>query len=266
MDKKWILGAMSALMLTGCAHRPAADVEDDVPEGWVLAWEDDFDGETTDTAVWSRIDRGTPDWKNYMSKADTLYDVRDGMLVLRGIEAYEGDNDSVPFLTGGVWTKGKKGFSDGRIEIRAKLQGARGAWPAIWMLPMEAQWPYGGEIDIMERLNSDSIAYQTVHSHYTLNLGQAENPPHGSTGRIDPDGWNDYAVEMSADSLRFLINNVPTFTYPRIETELEGQFPFTSDFYLLIDMQLGGSWVGEVEPADLPVEMLVDRVRFYKRK
>ncbi len=55
-------------------------------------------------------------------------------------------------------------------------------------------------------------------------------------------------------------------TYPRIETDLPEQFPFDGDFYLLIDMQLGGNWVGEVDPAQLPVEMLIDWVRFYKRK
>ena len=56
------------------------------------------------------------------------------------------------------------------------------------------------------------------------------------------------------------------FPYPRIQTKEEGQFPFTQPFYLLIDMQLGGSWVGAVSPEDLPVEMEVDWVRFYQRK
>lgn len=37
-------------------------------------------------------------------------------------------------------------------------------------------------------------------------------------------------------------------------------------FYLLLDMQLGGSWVGEVDPSDLPVEMEIDWVRFYQKK
>jgi hypothetical protein len=30
-------------------------------------------------------------------------------------------------------------------------------------------------------------------------------------------------------------------------------------------MQLGGSWVGEIKPDDLPVEMWIDWVRFYKK-
>ena len=97
----------------------------------------------------------------------------------------------------------------------------------------------------MERLNNDTIAYQTVHSAY----------------------YNVYSVEMYQDSLVFFINETRTFAYPRIETDKEGQFPFTDKkFYLLLDMQLGGSWVGAVDSSDLPVEMEIDWVRFYQKK
>jgi len=65
----------------------------------------------------------------------------------------------------------------------------------------------------------------------------------------------------------FFINGQKTFTYPRIQTDKEGQFPFSEHrYYLLLDMQLGGSWVGKVNPDDLPVEMEIDWVRFYEFK
>ena len=51
-----------------------------------------------------------------------------------------------------------------------------------------------------------------------------------------------------------------------ISTDKEGQYPFYQPYYLLIDMQLGGSWVGGVDPKDLPVEMLVDWVRYYEKE
>lgn len=235
--------------------------------GWSLIWEDNFDQkETFDTRVWSKIPRDKYEWSNYMSDFDSCYAMRDGKLVLRGIVNYTQKNDTALYLTGGVYTKGKKTFENGRIEICAKLNAAKGAWPAIWMLPENGSWPKDGEIDIMERLNSDTIAYQTVHSFYTVKLGIKENPPSQFTGVINPDEYNVYAVELSADSLAFFINNIHTFTYPRIQTQVEGQYPFTRSYYLLIDMQLGGAWVGEVDPKDLPVEMEVDWVRFYKRK
>ena len=233
---------------------------------WRLVWEENFDQiNDFDPAVWSKIPRGTADWNNYMSDFDSLYEMRNGNLVLRGIQNLTQPQDTAPFLTGGVYTKGKMGFMDGRLEIKAKLNGATGAWPAFWLLPQEGQWPMGGEIDIMERLNYDNIAYQTVHSHYTYDLGFKTTPPQGSTGPIHPEAYNVYAVEMYADSLCFFINGQHTFTYPRIETDQEGQFPFHQPFYLLLDMQLGGSWVGAVDPTELPVEMSIDWVRFYQK-
>lgn len=234
--------------------------------GWKLVWEENFDQTGQfDAAVWSKIPRGRADWNNYMSDFDSCYVMREGNLVLRGLVNYSLPSDTAPYLTGGIYTKGKKGFENGRLEIKAKLQGATGAWPAIWLLPEKGKWPQGGEIDIMECLNADTIAYQTVHSHYTHDLGFDQTPPHGSTGPIDPNDYNVYSVEMYRDSLCFFINDYHTFTYPRIETNQEGQFPFNQPFYLLIDMQLGGSWVGSVDPADLPVEMKVDWVRFYQK-
>lgn len=233
---------------------------------WRLVWKENFDQiNDFDPAVWSKIPRGTADWNNYMSDFDSLYEMRNGNLVLRGIQNLTQPQDTAPFLTGGVYTKGKMGFMDGRLEIKAKLNGATGAWPAFWLLPQEGQWPMGGEIDIMERLNYDNIAYQTVHSHYTYDLGFKTTPPQGSTGPIHPEAYNVYAVEMYADSLCFFINDQHTFTYPRIETDQEGQFPFHQPFYLLLDMQLGGSWVGAVDPTELPVEMSIDWVRFYQK-
>lgn len=236
-------------------------------KGYRLVWEDEFEGDHFDEEIWSKIPRGKPDWQNLMSDFDSCYAMKDGNLVLRGIlnKPEYGLNDTASFLTGGVYSKGKKSFENGRLEIRARIRGSQGAWPAIWLLPEGGHWPQDGEIDIMERLNRESKAYQTVHSHYTYNL-KKRRPKPGSTGRIEADGYNVYAVELGPDSLRFYINDRHTFTYPRIDTDHEGQYPFDRPYYLLIDMQLGGSWVGEVDPQDLPAEMWVDRVRFYQKK
>lgn len=236
-------------------------------EKWTLVWEDDFEGNRIDTSTWSKIPRGKSDWDNYMSDFGELYACKEGNLVLRGIQNTVLQNDTAPFLTGGVYTKNKKTFGLGRLEIRAKLSPAKGAWPAFWMLPREGKWPVGGEIDILERLNDDKFIYQTVHSVYTQKLGIKDNPPASSIVGMNPDNYNVYALEKYQDSLVFYVNDTRTKNYPRIETGLEGQFPFADqEFYLLLDMQLGGSWVGEVNPAQLPVDIYIDWVRFYEPK
>lgn len=237
--------------------------------GWQLVWQDEFNGNTIDYTTWSHCDRGKADWANTQSADPRCYEMRNGCLVLKGIVNDNLEADTAHYLTGGIWSKGKHAFDCGRIEVRAKLQGARGAWPAIWLLPFDTKkygWPNGGEIDIMERLNHDSIAYQTVHSYYTLNLKMDNEPPHYATGAIRPDDFNVYGVDIMPDSLVFHINGKRTFAYPRIATDKPGQFPFYIPQYLLIDMQLGGSWVGAVDPKELPVEMEIDWVRHYQYK
>ena len=55
-----------------------------------------------------------------------------------------------------------------------------------------------------------------------------------------------------------------TFAYPKIETDKKGQYPFGTPFYLLIDMQVEGSWVGKAYPKDYPVKMEIDWVKFHE--
>ena len=160
---------------------PAAPASAEAPTEakWRLTWEENFDGHEIDSATWSKCTRGTSDWQNTHSADPRLYEVSDGTLKLRGIVNDDTASDPAPYLTGGIWSKDKKSFEPGRIEIRAKLHGAKGAWPAIWLLPYDYTaypWPGGGEIDIMERLNNNHVAYQTVHSHYTYDLGRTANP------------------------------------------------------------------------------------------
>lgn len=233
-----------------------------------LVWEENFNQSGTfDTTRWSKIPRGRSDWNRRMSDFDRLYEMRDGKLVLKGTANTSVTTDTSRFLTGGVYTKGKVSFGFGRLEIRAKLNGATGAWPAFWMLAEGRKYPDGGEIDIMERLSHDSFVYQTVHSYYTITLNEKKNPPQGGTARIRPDDFNVYAVEKYRDSLVFFVNDKRTFSYRRIETKLKDQFPFAEgEHYLLLDMQLGGGWVGEVNESELPVEMEIDWVRFYNTR
>ncbi len=275
MKSTWM--ACCLLMLLGIPGM-AKDNKTNKSNKYKLVWQEDFKGDTFDAKSWSKIPRDRPDWKRHMSYDDRLYEVKDGKLILYGVNndgTYQydlnGDGkleaDTARFVTGGLYTKHKKTIEYGKVEVRAKLGQAQGAWPAIWMLPdRENAWPMGGEIDIMEHLNYDPMAYQTVHTYYTHILKLDSNPPHFATGKIDTNGYNVYAVEILPDELIFSINGEKTFSYPRIQTDKEGQYPFGAPFYLLIDMQIEGSWVGKADPSQLPVKMEIDWVKMYKLK
>lgn len=253
------------ILITACYSLFSSCAKKTVAHKWNLEWSDDFSDTKLDANKWSKIPRGNSDWNKYMSNYDSCYDFKNGKLILRGIKNTKALTDTASYLTGGVYSKDKKAFGFGRLEIRAKLNGAKGAWPAFWMLPQNGHWPGDGEIDIMERLSYDSFVYQTVHSNYTYTL-KIKTPKPSGTIAINPNDFNTYALERYKDSLVFYVNNHRNFAYPRIDTDKEGQFPFDQhDFYVLIDMQLGGSWVGGVEPKDIPVEMEIDWVKFYTK-
>ncbi len=235
---------------------------------WKLVWEDSFDREGyLDSTKWSKIGRNTADWGNFMSDDKDCFRIQDSKLVLRGIVNHRLDLDTARFLTGGVETKGKFAFQYGKIEIRAKLENATGAWPAMWMLadqPKYGEYPRNGEIDLMEHLNDEDQIYQTVHSYYTLVLKQKEHPPHYATTKVETENYNIYGMEWYPDKLVFTLNGEQTFVYPKLSGVDATQWPFDQPFYLMMDMQLGGSWVGKVDPQDLPVEMILDWVRVYQ--
>ena len=108
-------------------------------EEWSLVWEDNFDGPTFDESVWSKIPRGHSDWNDQMDLNDACFEIHNGNLVLKGI-VNSNPEDTIGYITGGLYTKGKKAFHRGRLEIRAKLQAARGAWPAFWLMPFDTSF------------------------------------------------------------------------------------------------------------------------------
>lgn len=234
---------------------------------WKLVWQDDFNGSEIDSTKWTRIPAGGADWNRHMSTDDAVFKMENGELHLLGINNPDTLKDPRPFITGGIWSKGKFAFQYGRVEIRAKLGSAQGAWPAMWMLAeldKYGKYPKNGEIDIMEHLNFDPIIYQTTHSYYTLDLGEKTNPPHHGTAPIVAGDYNVYGISWYPDRIVFQLNGKDTFTYPRVEGVDPSQWPYDQPFFLLIDQQLGGSWVGKVDQSQLPVAMTIDWVKVYQ--
>ncbi|MDE7470159.1 MAG: glycoside hydrolase family 16 protein [Paramuribaculum sp.] len=266
------LTAAAALILSAWqtvnATNLCADGETGKEPHWQLVWEENFNDSILNPNYWSRTERGTPDWANTQSDDPRCIEISNGTVRLIGIVNNDTASDPAPYLTGGIWTKNKKSFGPGpfSIQVKARLgEGAKGAWPAIWLMPFNQTevWPDCGEIDIMERLNHDKHVYQTVHSHYTHTLGNITTPPNSKVTKIDPATYHIYEAQVWPDRVEYYIDHVKTFTYPIVNDGADLQFPFNQKWHLLIDQQLGGSWVGEVDPAELPTEMEVDWVKYY---
>ena len=238
----------------------------DTDDNWELVWEDNFDGETINSANWSRVRWSTPDWQNMMApnRADLAY-VENGELVLLGKVNDHSGSETTTYVTGGVQSENKKSFKLAKFEARIKFNSLQGFWPAFWLMPnASVQWPKGGEIDIMEHINTENVAYQTIHSYYTLNV---DDSGHSASKGIKRDDWNTYAVEIYEDRICMYTNGVKTLTYSK-KDGVENQWPFaTYSYYIILSNQLEGSWAGQVtDPSDLPSELRVDWVRVYQPK
>ena len=267
--KKKIMMSMPllSLMLLACGGSDDENVisDNNKEPGWELVWQDEFDGETVDESVWSRITEGTPDWKKYQSTDDRCYEKRGSSIVFYGIVNDDKDADPRDYLCGGLYTAGKKAFGPGRIEVCARMTQAQGAWPAIWMMPFQSDkgWPYDGEIDIMEHLNMDKSVHQTLHSGYRDVDNNRDNPLYSRQSPVaDVTEFHVYGVDITEDKVVFHIDGVDKLTYPRMA--VDGQYPFYQEWDLRIDMQLGGSWVGKINARQLPVEMEVAWVKYYQ--
>ena len=72
------------------------------------------------------------------------------------------------------------------------------------------------------------------------------------------------ADAKAARKLVWSVNGKETFRYPKTDCGDPDQWPFGKPCYFLLDMQLGGQWVGDVDVSTLPVKMYIDWIRVYK--
>ncbi len=102
--------------------------KENVPKkNWKIIWQDDFTSLELDTTKWTKVPAGGSDWNRHMTDDPECYNLKDGKLYLRGIVNPDTVKDPRPFLTGGIYSKGKFAFQYGKVEIHAKLECAQGA-------------------------------------------------------------------------------------------------------------------------------------------
>ncbi|MDE6608120.1 MAG: glycoside hydrolase family 16 protein [Lachnospiraceae bacterium] len=257
----FVIALFSVILIN--AKNEQQQLSDD--ENWILVWKEDFNNNKLDTTVWSKIPRGKSAWNNTMSLDNRCFEFRNGCIVLKGIVNDNLKSDTSKYLTGGIYTKHKKAYKPGRIIVRAKLNGARGAWPAIWLVPFKTDkpWLWDGEIDIMERFHHKPYVLQTIHSLHTRDV-DSKFPERLVKVPVDFKQFNEYGVDIEEDSIIFHVNGVKTLSYPKLSKDSEiPQFPFFHDWTLIIDMQLGGGQVGSINDSELPVEMEIDWIKHY---
>lgn len=242
-------------------------------EGYTLVWEERFDGDSLNLDDWN-VETHEPGWVNnelqaYVDSPDNIY-IEDGDLVLKPIETGKGQ-----YTSGRVNTQNKHDFKYGRFEARAKVPEGQGFLPAFWMMPtsenLYGQWPRCGEIDIMEVMGqATDISYGTIH------YGNPHNESQGTCVLEEgsfSDEYHVFSVDWEPGKIDWYVDGNLIHTESNWYSATEGQgeitypAPFDQPFYIILNLAVGGSWVGNPdETTDIEnAEYRIDYVRVYQR-
>ena len=236
-------------------------------EGWELVWQDEFNGESLNTADWNyEIGNGSNGWGNnelqYYRQENTK--VEDGKLIITARkEAFDGQEYTSSRLT----TQAKQSFQYGRIDIRAMLPEGQGIWPALWMLGSNIKtspWPASGEIDIMEMVGGkgrENTVHGTIHWD---NNGQ-----YASYGKGYPleegtfaDSYHVFSIIWDENSIKWYVDDE---LFNEVDITPEALSEFHQEFFLIFNVAVGGNWPGSPDESTLfPQQMKVDYVRVFQ--
>lgn len=278
---------------------PDSDVRKNAYDGYKLVFAEEFsqDG-APDHDIWSFEEGFMRNQEDQYYNGDKNSYVRDGVLVIEGKYVldqkipnprYSRRDTTWPSSIGEylTWTSGsmqtKGGWNDGYTwqygiyEVRAKVPQYVGSWPAIWSTGKSHEWPYGGEIDIMEYYG------HCIHGNVCWGNGSRWGATWNSATVHDNDlgeGWGDdfhiWRMVWDYDHMElwcddWLVNNIDLDdTVNKIPSDSfdhgNGCNPFRDVRHMLwLNLALGGNNGGSLEDTPRPLYYQIDYARVYQK-
>lgn len=228
-----------------------------------LIWSDEFDTDgAPDSTKWGHdLGWGVNGWGNFEEQYYT--DSPENIIVENGVlkitakaQNFGGKN----YTSARIKSQGKFEFTYGKVEFRAKLPTGGGTWPALWMLGANFEsvgWPSCGEIDVMEHVgNQQDIIHGTLHLPGNSGgnaVGNSINVPGVS------DEFHIYSVIWTPQIIKFYVDGQQYHTFVN-----NSSVPFNHDFFLIMNVAMGGNFGGDIQAGFVESSMEVDYVRVYQ--
>ena len=223
-------------------------------DGYSLVWEDNFDGPGLNRNDWN-VELHEPGWVNaelqeYVDSEENIF-FENGNLVIRPVKS-SGMNGKSYYTSGRISTQNKRDFTYGVFEARLKVPEGKGFLPAFWLMATDeniyGQWPRCGEIDIMEVHGSDTrTTYGTIHYGNPHRQSQATRTLRNGTFA---DSFHTFAVKWEPGEISWYVDGFLIHSENEWYSITEGQgeitypAPFDQPFYIILNLAVGGSWVG----------------------
>jgi len=281
-------GALSLLLLTTCATALDPLLPDTAPPparpGQKLVWNDEFAGSgRPDPAFWSSE-------SGFVRNQELQWYQSANAVRTNGVLRIEGRKERVAnpnYVAGSTDWKtsrqyadytstsltGKKTWQYGHVEVRARIDGQMGTWPAIWCLGSKGEWPTNGEVDIMEFYPSGTTPL--LHANVAWGTAtrwqaawNAKTKPLSDFTSKDPDWLKKFhlwSMDWNHDTILLQLDGTTMNTVPLSKTvNNDGTDPFQDRTeYGLLNLAIGANG-GDPSKAVFPMVFEVDYIRVWQ--
>jgi len=279
------------MTLAACGQSQSPYEPDNTPstiEDYKMVWSDEFDeGDKPDSSNWS--------YENGFVRNEELQwyqpgnaNIEDGLLVIEGrreqVENESYDSTSTDwrknrryaeYTSASINTRGNQSFQYGVFEIRARVDTAKGMWPAIWTLGTHPDrgWPANGEIDIMEfyRVQGEPtiLANAAWADENNQSVWDDEKVKFAHFLEKDPE-WPEkfhiWKMEWTADYIKLYLDDEMLNEVDLSKTlNADGFNPFHQPHYVLLNLALGSNG-GDPSATSFPRKYEVDYIRVYQKE
>jgi beta-glucanase (GH16 family) len=229
--------------------------------GYQLAWQDEFNAGEDLNANWqlTQQDNNNGEKQYYLPEQVTL---------MNGNLRITADKPATP-VNGMTYDSGqlisKATYVQGRFEARMKLPSGKGMWPAFWLNDNAAEWPRGGEVDIIEAGGS-----QPTFMSSAFHWQKDEDAPgylhdYNFTNTNFQTDFHTFAVEWDPVQIKYFVDGVQHFVV-KFDPATMSLANFSSPQNIRFQLAVGGNYDGDPDASTtFPQSMDVDYVRVWKK-
>jgi beta-glucanase (GH16 family) len=186
------------------------------------------------------------------------FSLRDGALRITAIRTPPALRTLVDrrYLSGMVCTDQSFAQRYGYFEMRARLPGGRGLWPAFWLVAKTQREHL--EVDVME-----AVGWDTAHVYQSTHL-----KPSRGTGihvRVGSEGF-DYTATTHSYGVEWTPEDIVFYVDGRESVRADGRpMRDSPPMYMIANLAVGGDWAGTPDSnTQFPAVMRIDHIRAYQ--
>jgi beta-glucanase (GH16 family) len=269
--------ASTGSLLAGSNRTPG-----DVPKGYRLVWQDEFNVDGRPNPKNWNYEHGFVRNEEFQWYQPENASCAGGRLVIESRRETkpnpgyrEGSSDwrtnrrVAEYTSASLITRGLHSWQYGYFVMRGRIDTRPGIWPAWWTLGVSKPWPACGEIDIME--------YYRGHVKANVAWEKANGSPNwASTSKPikdfhDPD-WSRkfhlWAMHWTAEFIHLYLDGVLMTSVDlsrTLDARHNGFNPFHQPVYMILNQAIGGQSGGNPAHTHFPSRFETDYVRVYQR-